>query len=111
MPDVDFINTSHNVSVLLGFLTALVVAAGWMYRKVLRPVHKAVMAMSDIVEAQLTPNHGSSIVDRVAQIAPNHLAAETHWKQLELSQKEIKLEVLRLTERLDLIESREDKEQ
>ena len=102
------LDLSQNTITIFGALVAFGGFLLWAYRRVLRPIHKAVMAMSEIVEAQLTPNHGSSLVDRVARIAPNHEAAETHWKALALSQNETKLEVKRLTERLDLIESREE---
>lgn len=102
--DIDIFGLSHDVTILIGALTGIVAVLGWAYIHLLKPVKKAVMAMAEIVELQLQPNHGSSLVDRVAQIGPNHQAAETHWKSLELNQEALKKGVNKIVERLNSLE-------
>jgi len=63
---------------------------------VARQVRKALSTASRIaqlLEAQLQPNGGGSLVDKVNKIQPNHEAAETHWKALEVNQTAMKREM------------------
>lgn len=105
--DIDIFGLSQDVTILIGALTGVVAVLSWAYVHLLRPVKRAVMAMADIVELQLQPNHGTSLVDQVAQIHPNHISAEAHWKSLEVNQEALKKEVNKIVERLNSLE--EDK--
>lgn len=107
MLDIDIFGLSQDVTILIGALTGVVAVLSWAYVHLLRPVKRAVMAMADIVELQLQPNHGTSLVDQVAQIHPNHISAEAHWKSLEVNQEALKKEVNKIVERLNSLE--EDK--
>lgn len=42
-------------------------------------------AVADLAEAQLSPNGGSSLLDKVNRIEGNHQAAEKHWQRLGTS--------------------------
>lgn len=101
------LDISHDTTILIGAITAIITGLIWLYRKIIRPAHKAIMAMADIVELQLTANGGSSVVDGVRQIKINHDIAEVHWKALELGQHEMRTEVAKLVERMELVERRE----
>lgn len=92
MLDIDIFGLSQDVTILIGALTGVVAVLGWAYVHLLRPVKRAVMAMADIVELQLQPNH---------------ISAEAHWKSLEVNQEALKKEVNKIVERLNSLE--EDK--
>lgn len=40
-------------------------------------------AAGELLDAQLTVNHGTSLLDKVNKIAGNHMEAERHWTVLE----------------------------
>lgn len=90
-------------AVHLGAVAAIVTALGIIWKKVIVPLYSKFRAAEAVVrrvvlaadrlipfaEAQLSPNGGSSLADKINRIEPNHQAAEAHWQRLEEGQKEI----------------------
>ncbi len=71
----------HYQGLLVGILGSGI--AVWVWKRVLNPLR-------ELMESQLRPNGGGSLTDKVDRIAPNHVAAETHWKALEENQENVK---------------------
>ncbi len=93
MADVDVITELlQQYSALIVAVTGAAAGTLWIWRKV-RPIVQ-------LVEAQLSPNGGGSLTDKVDQIAPNHAAAEEHWKRLEDNQIQIKTDLIASNEEL-----------
>ena len=65
------------------FLTATSGAVWWLYRKAIKPFVVRLTAMVELVEAQLTPNHGSSLVDRVNQTQKGVARLESNHDNLD----------------------------
>lgn len=80
-------------------LTAMIAIAGGLsvvFHKWVRPAYKQIKRVTEaadrlipFAEAQLRPNGGSSLADKIDRIAVNHAAAEEHWTKLEAKQLSI----------------------
>ncbi len=77
--------------------------------------HKKVKPVVDIITAQLRPNGGGSLLDKVNRIDPNHEEARGHWKTLEMadetlsqSLREINVRLARGERRFSRIEDKLD---
>lgn len=88
---------AQTILVILGAGTAMLVAAGGVYRKGLRPMHVKMTRLLELTEYELTPNGGASLADKVNHIASNAKIAEGHWTHLRDGQ-------LQMHERLDKID-------
>jgi len=68
---------------LIAFSTAVGGASWWLYHRIIRPLHDRLVAAAELIEAQLTPNHGSSLIDKVqaTQKSVNHL--ERQFENIE----------------------------
>lgn len=96
---------------VLGAFAALAVVAGGLGAmfKVMRVIGR----IGQLLEAQLTPNGGGSLVDKVNKIPHlqttidrNHEEAMTQWKTLHLADEEISRQLARGDERFRAIEKR-----
>lgn len=76
-------------SAVLTLVLGAIAVTGVLWRVVLRPMLIALrelaeqmQALRTVAEAQLTPNGGGSLVDKVNQIGPNHEFAKDQWTEL-----------------------------
>lgn len=58
-------------------------AMAWTHRRVYRPMMKRFDAGMSLIEAQLSPNHGSSLLDLVGTIALEHRALGSDVKEIK----------------------------
>lgn len=66
-------------------------------------------AAARLINAEMTPNGGGSLLDKVNKIAPNHASAEKHWTELGEKQEQIKRAVTKTATALDVRLSRVEK--
>lgn len=55
----------------------------WCWVRWFRPLIETLTAAADLIQAQLNPNGGGSLMDKVNRIAPNHAEAQHHWTTIE----------------------------
>ena len=85
---MDVTATSLEITAVIGALAALGGASIYVKRRIQRGIAKGKLwadkmeAASDLVDAQLTPNGGDSLLDRINEIRPNHEEAKDHWLEL-----------------------------
>jgi septal ring factor EnvC (AmiA/AmiB activator) len=96
------------VDIAIG-VTVLIAAFGVFYRKIVHPMH-------NLLVAQLTPQDGESLVDKVNRISVNHeeaqkdhIEAQGHWTALELSAQDTTTELKALASQLHSNNERFDK--
>ena len=68
------IDLLQQYSAIIVALTGAAVGTAFIWRKLLKPI-------TILLQAQLTPNDGGSLVDKVNQIGPNHSKVEEHWAE------------------------------
>jgi hypothetical protein len=90
----DLSSTAQTTIVVLTAMTLVGGSLTWAGRKARKGFHYMTEA-NELIRAQLSPNGGSSLVDMVKssataveQIAPNHLEAIQHWKDLAAADQE-----------------------
>jgi hypothetical protein len=62
---------------------AAVGAMGLAWKKWLRPAYRRVSAVMALISAQLQPNGGSSVVDRLERIEQSQQLSLRHFRRLE----------------------------
>lgn len=74
----------------------------WLRRLVatVRQLVQRFEAVADLAEAQLSPNGGSSLLDKVNRIESNHQSAERHWERLNVSLDKLSVRVEKLEHQL-----------
>ncbi len=83
----DYASSIITIAAALGVLAT---AGRYIWRRALQPFIEVQNAAAEIIKAQLTPNHGSSLVDKVNRIATNHQEAQRHWEGLEKGMEEVR---------------------
>ena len=68
------IDLLQQYSAIIVALTGAAVGTAFIWRKLLKPI-------TILLQAQLTPNDGGSLVDKVNQIGPNYSKVEEHWAE------------------------------
>jgi hypothetical protein len=91
----NYASTIITVATALGLLGAV---ARFIWRRAMVPFIEIQNAAAEVIKLQLTPNHGSSLVDKVNRIEGNHQEAQRHWENLESVQE-------KLVQRLEKIEA------
>ena len=86
--DIDITSTAQNVIVVCTALAAVGALITYLFRKS-RALYKRcqylahrIELMGDLVDLQLTVNHGSSLLDKVNMIHPNHEFAKEQFQTL-----------------------------
>jgi hypothetical protein len=86
----DFLQTYASTIITVGAALGLLGAgARFIWHRAMQPFIEVQNAAADIIRAQLTPNHGSSLVDKVNKIEGNHQEAQRHWENLESVQGQL----------------------
>lgn len=66
MPSIESIFFYAGLS--CSYLIAIGGVAYFIYRRIIRPVHRLVVAIDAVIERELKPNHGSSLYDAITRV-------------------------------------------
>ena len=56
------------MGIVTGALIGLGVVTTFIYRRILNPISLRVVAMSEIIEREMLPNGGASVIDRLTRV-------------------------------------------
>ena len=110
-PDIS--SFAQTVIVIGTALTVVGAGGAWVYRKLragwkrMQYLSHRIETMGDIADAQLTKNHGSSLLDKVDMIQPNHAYAIKQFEQLTASDRQHALTLEEWAERFRVVEKQQ----